>query len=102
MDLVYQLHLQVTPCYTTNNNQADYPPETYWPYIWSISSCISTFPGVGVVIIRLKANLSSTVIGLPTETDLGKNHPIKNQNSLNLKEKGGGHIFAMNTSSLFQ
>ena len=30
-------------------------------HIWSISSCISTFPGrVGVVIIKLKANLSST------------------------------------------
>ena len=43
-------------------------------HIWSISSCISTFPGsgsVGVVMIKLKANLSSTGAGLPTGTEVG-------------------------------
>ena len=44
-------------------------------HIWSISSCICTFKGwgwVGLVILKPKANLSSTGNGRPTGTELGK------------------------------
>ena len=48
-------------------------------HIWPIASWISTFPGWGgwvggggwVVLIKVKANLSSTGTGLPTGTELG-------------------------------
>ena len=41
---------------------------------WSISSWISTFPGEGVVIIKVKANISSTGTGLSTVTGLNCRH----------------------------
>ena len=58
MGLFYAVPLQSTP--SNKNHQADYPPADH---VWSISSCISTFPG-GWVIFKLKANLSSTGTGL--------------------------------------
>ena len=55
-----QCHSILPPA--TKNHQADYPPATYWPYMVNIKLHLY-FPGwvgVGVVIIKLKANLSST------------------------------------------
>ena len=60
----------VTPNYPLppKNHQSEYLPATYWPYIVNFKLYLC-FPGVwggwlggwvGVVIIKLKANLSST------------------------------------------
>ena len=61
MALFYAVPLQATPA--TKNHQADYPPAIYWPFMFN-------FLGVGVVIIKHEANLSSIGTGLPTGTEL--------------------------------
>ena len=46
MGFYYEMPLQATP--TTKNQQADYPPATYWPYIVNLKLHLY-FPGwVGV------------------------------------------------------
>ena len=57
-----------TPSYPLppKDHQADYPPATYWPYMVNFKLHLY-FPGgvwVGVVIIKLKADLSSNWTGL--------------------------------------
>ena len=60
-------------------------------HIWPIASWISTFPGGGgwVVIIKVKANLSSTGTGLPTGTELGKN---EDNNMYNYEKMNNGTV----------
>ena len=56
-----------TPSYTlpTKNDQADCPQQGWVGWVGELG-------WVGVVIVKLKANLSSTGTGLPTGTELGK------------------------------
>ena len=57
---VPQCHSLLPP--NTKNHQADYPPVSYWPYMVNFKLHLY-FPG-WMVIIKLKANLSSTGTGL--------------------------------------
>ena len=55
-----------TPNYTLppKNRQADYPPATYRPYMVNFKLHLYFSRWAGVVVIKLKANLSSTGTGL--------------------------------------
>ena len=46
MGLFHAVPLQATPCHQKITKQTI--PQLPTGHIWSISSCISTFPGVGV------------------------------------------------------
>ena len=66
MDFGFPLPSATVPLPYTKNHEADHPPVTYGPYMANLKLYLGGWVGVGgwVVIIKFKANISSTGTGL--------------------------------------